>query len=269
MKNASLKENPNEKLIKRLFELSSLSINANHLWLYHYPSKQKFCINTGNNLTNKESINQVGKMLDTNFEKINEPSYYIFHNHEIKAISNNKLDLEITLLFPVKTRNNDQLILIVHKYIDAFKTEEIKEEVKRIMKFLDVVLYSFPSIPIFPQKTNAFKSIMIQEKQKGTVYSFSDVLYLEANGNYTYVHVSGRGKPALKTAGLKQLEEKLPKDIFIRIHKSILVNKFHIENYDYTKDNSTITLDNGKSLPVATRKKNELILALKDCNIVF
>lgn len=269
MKDANLKEIPNERLIKRLFELSSLSINADHLWFYHYPSKQRYCINTRNNLTNKESINQVSKILDANFKKISEPSYYIINNNDIKTISNNTFDLELTLLFPVKTLNNDQLILIAHKQIEEFNKEEINEEVKRIMKFLDVVLYSFPSIPMSPKTSNTFTSIMIQEKQKGTVYSFKDVLYLEANGNYTYVHINGRKKPALKTSGLKQLEEKLPKDIFIRIHKSILVNKFHIENYDYTKDNSTITLTNGKCLPVATRKKNELILALKDCNIVF
>lgn len=269
MKNANLKEILNEKLIKRLFELSSLSISADHLWFYHYPTKQRYCINTRNDLTNKESINQVSKILDANFEKINEPSYYIINNNNIQTISNNELDLELTLLFPVKTLNNVQLILIAHKQIDAFNKEEINEEIKRITKFLDVILYSFPSIPMSPKITNTFTSIMIQEKQKGTVYSFEDVLFLEANGNYTYVHINGRKKPSLKTAGLKQLEEKLPKNIFIRIHKSILVNKFHIENCDYTKDNSTITLTNGKCLPVATRKRNELILALKDCNIVF
>ena len=48
------------------------------------------------------------------------------------------------------------------------------------------------------------------------------IVYYKADGNYTQIHLSDRCLMDSKT--LKQVESLLPKDTFVRIHKSFLIN---------------------------------------------
>ncbi len=59
---------------------------------------------------------------------------------------------------------------------------------------------------------------------------FTEILYLEADGNYTNVY-TGQKRFALRSI-LKVLEEKLPPHRFARIHKSFLVNLAQITAID-------------------------------------
>jgi DNA-binding LytR/AlgR family response regulator len=52
---------------------------------------------------------------------------------------------------------------------------------------------------------------------------FSDILYVEGLKDYIRIHLSSSSKPVLTKMSMKTMEEKLPVDKFIRIHKSYIV----------------------------------------------
>ena len=87
-----------------------------------------------------------------------------------------------------------------------------------------------------------------------------DIIYLEANSNYTSFFLTGNRKiTATKT--LKDFEELLPATIFIRIHHSYLINKNGVEKY-IRGDGGQVLMKNGVLLDVARRKKEEFMRAV-------
>ncbi|HYJ62622.1 MAG TPA: LytTR family DNA-binding domain-containing protein, partial [Parafilimonas sp.] len=63
---------------------------------------------------------------------------------------------------------------------------------------------------------------------------FSDILFVEGYKDYIKIHLASSTKPVLTKMSLKAMEEKLPADKFIRIHKSYIVaaNKITIIKRD-------------------------------------
>ena len=87
-----------------------------------------------------------------------------------------------------------------------------------------------------------------------------DIIYLEANSNYTSFYITGNRKiTATKT--LKDFEELLPASMFIRIHHSYLINKNGIEKY-IKGEGGQVVMKNGVTLDVARRKKEEFMKAI-------
>lgn len=69
-------------------------------------------------------------------------------------------------------------------------------------------------------------------KTEGKIYKllFTDVLYAEANGNHTKIVAAGNTlTPAMSFTAV---EELLPADIFIRVHRSFIINKSKISHIE-------------------------------------
>ncbi|WP_332912485.1 LytTR family DNA-binding domain-containing protein [Algoriphagus boritolerans] len=62
---------------------------------------------------------------------------------------------------------------------------------------------------------------------------YSEIVYLKADGLYTKVYT--KAKSYLVRDILKSFEEKLPADIFLRVHKSFLVNISFIASFNAKK----------------------------------
>ncbi|MBN8578026.1 MAG: response regulator transcription factor [Cytophagales bacterium] len=56
------------------------------------------------------------------------------------------------------------------------------------------------------------------------------ILWLEASSDYVKIHTDSKTLMVLST--MKALEEKLPQDVFVRVHRSFIVNIKHIQNID-------------------------------------
>lgn len=80
-----------------------------------------------------------------------------------------------------------------------------------------------------------------------------DILYLEGTDR-TVVHMAG-GEHHRTIKTLADYERMLPGNEFIRIHQSYLVALRHIRTY---YKNGNVVLDNGISLPVSARRKEEV-----------
>lgn len=52
---------------------------------------------------------------------------------------------------------------------------------------------------------------------------FSDILFIEGLKDYIKIHLASSNKPVLTKMSLKAMEEKLPADKFVRIHRSYIV----------------------------------------------
>lgn len=59
---------------------------------------------------------------------------------------------------------------------------------------------------------------------------FDDILYIEGLKDYVKIYTVNEPKPILSLISLKLLEEELPSDRFMRVHRSYIIRKNKIEN---------------------------------------
>jgi len=87
-----------------------------------------------------------------------------------------------------------------------------------------------------------------------------EIVYLEASVNYTNIFLSNAQKH-LVCHTLKEFEEMLDSDIFLRIHHSHIINKNFAVRY-IKGEGGQVILSNGIRLDVAKRKKTEFLKAI-------
>jgi len=98
--------------------------------------------------------------------------------------------------------------------------------------------------------------ITLPELEGFKVVKVGDILYCQADDNYTRVFLPDR--KFLVSKPLKYLEEALDGFPFARIHKSYLVNVNEVVRYKKGKG-GTVVLSNGKELSVSASRKRELL----------
>ena len=103
---------------------------------------------------------------------------------------------------------------------------------------------------------SAVGKLTLPELEGFKVLDVSDILYCQADDNYTLVFLENRKILVSKT--LKYLEDALFEYPFARIHKSYLVNVNEIVRYKKGKG-GTVVLSNGKELSVSASRKKELL----------
>ncbi len=103
---------------------------------------------------------------------------------------------------------------------------------------------------IFPALTDG-KSVVTMKTNDGWIpIPFSEVVYLEAKDKKTYVH-TGSNCGSHKYS-LQDFEYSLPKDSFIRCHRSFIVNVNHIkEIFPDTHSTFLLAMKNGDRVPVS------------------
>ena len=87
-----------------------------------------------------------------------------------------------------------------------------------------------------------------------------NIIYLEADSNYTVIYLKGDKKITVAKT-LKEFEELLPVSIFIRIHHSYIINKKFIQRY-IKGEGGQVVMSNERILDVSRRKKEEFMKAI-------
>ena len=99
--------------------------------------------------------------------------------------------------------------------------------------------------------------------QTGMIFlKVSDIIYCEADSNYTRIILNDKRK-IVSTRTLKEYEEMLDDNGFIRIHHSWLINKAHVKQY-IKGEGGQVIMNDGTSLDVSRRKKDHVIERLKN-----
>ena len=105
-----------------------------------------------------------------------------------------------------------------------------------------------------------FTRIAIPTAQGLQFIKIDEIIYLEASTNYTKFHLYNNVKYTVSKT-LKEFEDILPADIFIRIHNSHIINKNYVEKY-IRGDGGQVVLSNSAVLDISKRKKAEFLKAI-------
>ena len=101
------------------------------------------------------------------------------------------------------------------------------------------------------QQNSEFK-LAVSVKEGVFLLELKSIIYLEGLNNYTRFFFLNQ-KPLLVAKTIREYEEILPENQFVRVHKSFLVNKSHITRF--SKD-GILWMCNGVQVPVSRRKRN-------------
>lgn len=99
------------------------------------------------------------------------------------------------------------------------------------------------------------KTIVLKTMNKIYLVEIMEIMRCESDGNYTRIFTR-EGKKYMVSNPMKEYEDILVDHGFFRIHKSHMINLSFIDSFD---KEGYIRLKDNTSLPVARRKKNELI----------
>jgi two-component system LytT family response regulator len=101
------------------------------------------------------------------------------------------------------------------------------------------------------------KKIILRTFENIHLVNINDIVYCQSHDNYTNFHLLN-GKQILVSNTLKDFDEMLSEYGFFRAHKSYLVNLLHIDRFEKA-EGGTIILTDESRVPVATRKKEQLL----------
>ena len=106
--------------------------------------------------------------------------------------------------------------------------------------------------------SNMDDRLFIRHKNQLVKVFLSEILFLEADRNYC--HVQTETQRFLVSLPLRNIEAQLPEDLFLRVHRSYVVNLQKIDAI--SEHHEFLTLQN-QQVPIARRQKEEVIKRLK------
>jgi two-component system LytT family response regulator len=150
----------------------------------------------------------------------------------------------------MKPVNPEELEEAVAKAIHYHELRQSKAEVRSIyhesLENLHQQVHS---------ETRKIEKITIAEQFGFRIVNTADLMYLEADSNYTNLHLSD-SKKVTATRTLGEFEKILDEKIFFRIHKSTIINLSHLKAYSSYQGNYAEMAD-GSRLAISRRKLNE------------
>lgn len=81
-----------------------------------------------------------------------------------------------------------------------------------------------------PEKKQEF--FFVKSEYKQIKINFSEILYIEGLKDYVKIYLKDNPKPILTLMSLKKLEEELPSNNFMRIHRSFIIGLDKIETIE-------------------------------------
>lgn len=101
------------------------------------------------------------------------------------------------------------------------------------------------------------KKIILKTLDNIYLVGVKDILHIEGEGRYSSIFLDS-GEKVMVSVNLKYYQEMLEEYGFFRTHKTHLINLSHIHRFEKA-DGGYVVLNNNAKIPVASRKKDELI----------
>ena len=197
----------------------------------------------------------------------------------IEALKNNKVDIllldiqmpDITGLELVQSLEHKPAVIFTTAYsefaVDAFNlgvTDYLLKpfDFPRFFQAISKAIGSNAQTEVINAKKTSdavCKSadfITVKADYKLYKINYDDLLFIEGQHEYVTFHTPQRRITAL--FALKDLEEMLPQDRFVRVHKSYIVSFDHIQDLD--KSDVTVA---GTKIPVGASYRDELLARLQ------
>ncbi len=167
-----------------------------------------------------------------------------YEEYALRAIKANAIDY---LLKPI---DKYELIDAVSKATSHLNLRLQNQDVQRT--------YNESLNNLSKQANNQFSyssKITVAEKFGFQIVEVKDIRFLEADGNYTIIHLSGLEK-IVSSKILGEFEKILDPNIFFRIHKSTLINLNYLRGFS-SYEGSFAILDDRTKLTISRRRFNE------------
>jgi two-component system, LytTR family, response regulator len=146
------------------------------------------------------------------------------------------------------------------KPIDAEDLQAAVQRAKQQLKYRQTHL-QLETLSENLDKLNAQnRKIVLRDADNLYVVPLAEVLYCRAEGSYTVFRLRGE-KEIVVSRNIGEYEKLLASAQFVRSHHSYMINLNLVSRFDKT-DGGQLVMQDGSSVPVATRKKEALLKAL-------
>ncbi len=167
--------------------------------------------------------------------EIDHDPYVIFttayDQYAIKAFESNAVD------YLLKPLDEERFRLAVNRALKQKKLEQ-----SNIGDLLD---------SIRSERKGSYDShIFVQKSEKLYNLQVDEIVYLEASGDYTII--STKADQFVSSSGIGKLDEIMNPDIFIRVHRSTIINLNFLKEIErHFNGGMVVKMQNGKSFPVS------------------
>jgi len=168
-------------------------------------------------------------------EEIDHDPYVIFttayDQYAIKAFEKNAVD------YLLKPMDEDRFRLAVNRALKRKKQEQNN---------LEELLLSIRG----EGKSSYETHIFVQKSEKLFNLPVEEIIFLEASGDYTII--TTKTDQFVSSSGIGKLEEILSPEIFIRVHRSTIINLNFLKEIErHFNGGMVVKMQNGKSFPVS------------------
>ena len=161
-----------------------------------------------------------------------------YDQYAIKAFENNAIDY---LLKPV---DEERFAKAVERAIERINKDEnnLEELINTIKK----------------EKEPAYSGhLFVQKSEKLLNLPVENIIHLEASGDYSIISTSN--DQFVSSTGISKLAEKLDPSMFIRIHRSTIININKLKEMEkHFNGGLVVKMENGKTFPVSRTYAKEL-----------
>nr|MBC7612991.1 response regulator transcription factor [Pseudopedobacter sp.] len=175
-----------------------------------------------------------------------------YDQYALKAIKASAVDY---LLKPIDI---SELLNAVEKAESTFELNTLKNKYSDYSKTLTTLADNMNQ----PESTiKEIKKLTIPNASGFKIINLSDIIYLEADSNYCIFHLLN-GEKIVASKPLKDYEEVLTENQFIRVHKSNIINTDYLKEY---KNNNGlhVKLINDIIIQVSRRRISEFLDKIK------
>lgn len=104
------------------------------------------------------------------------------------------------------------------------------------------------------QLSRDVRTLAVNTTGRQDIIAWSNLVRIEAESNYSRL-ILANGKSLFVARVLRKFEDELDRRLFVRTHKTHLVNKSFIISFTGGV-HASLVLSNGERIPVARRRKN-------------
>ncbi|MDH5368301.1 MAG: LytTR family transcriptional regulator DNA-binding domain-containing protein [Cyclobacteriaceae bacterium] len=175
-------------------------------------------------------------------DKISHEPYVIFSTaydqYAIQAFEKNAVDY---LLKPIDKERFKKAV--------ERATERIKKDESNIEQLISTLNQE--------EKTQYSAHLFVQKSEKLLNIPVDEIIHLEASGDYSIL--STANDQYVCSTGISKLAEKLNPDVYIRIHRSTIININRLKEIEkHFNGGLVVRMENGKTFPVSRTYTKEL-----------
>lgn len=177
-----------------------------------------------------------------------------FDQYAIKAIKASAVDYLLKPIDIIELKDG------IEKAYNLYKLNKLKNTSKDYSKNLETLAENLE------QKDRELKKLTIASTSGFKIISLTDIVYLEADSNYCIFHLIS-GERVVASKPLKEYEEILTSNNFIRVHKSNIINTLYLKEYKNT-NGLQVKLVNDITIQVSRRRITEFLEKVKKGKII-